>query len=164
MISKRFLSITLLVVASIFTVQAQDLAKQTIGLRLTEADGFWAEASYQAALSSSNRVELGAAVRGVNGFQAIKLTGTYQWVFNIDEGLNWYTGPGFGGGLADFDNDFDGDDDLELFGFIVADIGIEYNFDFPLLISFDFRPEIYFDRILDDDVIFNFGLSARYKF
>lgn len=162
--TKRFLSITLLVVASIFTVQSQEIANQTIGLRLTEADGFWGEASYQAALSDSNRVELGAAVRGENGFQAIKLTGTYQWVFNIDGGLNWYTGPGFGGGLANFDNDFDGDNDLEPFGFIVGAIGIEYNFDFPLLISFDFRPEVYFDRILNDNVIFNFGLSARYKF
>ena len=148
----------------ISTVQSQDIAEHAIGLRLTESDGFWAEASYQGALNSINRVELNAGVRGVSGFQAIKLTGLFDWVFNIDEGLNWYTGPGIGGGLADFDSDFDGDDDLEVFGFVTGNIGIEYNFDFPLLISFDFRPEIYFDKILDDDIIFNFGVSARYQF
>ncbi|KAA1245039.1 hypothetical protein [Aquimarina sp. RZ0] len=162
--TKHFFFLITFLMVSITTVQSQDISEHTIGLRLTESDGFWAEASYQAALGSNNRIELNAGLRGVNGFSAIKLIGMYQWVFNINEGLNWYVGPGIGGGLADFDSDFDGDDDLEVFGFVTGDIGLEYNFDFPLLISFDFRPEFFFDKILDDDIIFNFGISARYQF
>ncbi len=161
---KHIILLTSFVVFLISSVQSQEISEHAVGLRLTEGDGFWAEASYQLGLSDSNRIEFNAGVRGVNGFSAIKLTGIYQWVFNINEGLNWYVGPGIGGGIADFDSNFDGRDDLEFFGYVTGDIGIEYNFDFPLLISFDFRPEFYFDKILNDDIIFNFGLSARYQF
>ncbi|MHA7057192.1 hypothetical protein ACWGOQ_0008245 [Aquimarina sp. M1] len=150
--------------ASIFSSQAQEIPEHAIGLRLSESDGFWAEASYQARLSSDTRIELDLGVQGRNRYNAVKLTGMYQWVFNIDGGLNWYVGPGIGGGLVDFDNDLDDRDDLETFGFVTGDVGIEYNFDFPLLISLDFRPEIYFDDYNNDDITFNLGLSARYKF
>jgi len=161
--TKRIFIITTLLLASIFTVQAQDISEHAIGLRLSESDGFWAEATYQAKLSSDTRIELDLGVQGRNQFNAVKITGMYQWVFNIDGGLNWYVGPGIGGGLVDFDTDLD-NRDLETFGFVTGDVGIEYNFDFPLMISLDFRPEIYFDDYADDDIIFNLGLSARYKF
>ncbi|AXT49420.1 hypothetical protein D1818_00760 [Aquimarina sp. BL5] len=161
--TKRIFIITTLLLASIFTVQAQDISEHAIGLRLSESDGFWAEATYQAKLSSDTRIELDLGVQGRNQFNAVKITGMYQWVFNIDGGLNWYVGPGIGGGLVDFDTDLD-NRDLETFGFVTGDVGIEYNFDFPLMISLDFRPEIYFDDYTDDDIIFNLGLSARYKF
>ncbi|WP_378175017.1 hypothetical protein [Aquimarina sp. SS2-1] len=163
MTKRIFIFITLLS-ASIFTSQAQEIPEHAIGLRLSESDGFWAEASYQARLSSDTRIELDLGVQGRNRYNALKLTGMYQWVFNIDGGLNWYVGPGIGGGLVDFDNDIDDRDDLETFGFVTGDVGIEYNFDFPLLISLDFRPEIYFDDYNNDDIIFNLGLSARYRF
>lgn len=161
--TKRIFIITTLLLASIFTVQAQDISEHAIGLRLSESDGFWAEATYQAKLSSDTRIELDLGVQGRNQFNAVKITGMYQWVFNIDGGLNWYVGPGIGGGLVDFDTDLD-NRDLETFGFVTGDVGIEYNFDFPFMISLDFRPEIYFDDYTDDDIIFNLGLSARYKF
>ncbi|WP_299222639.1 outer membrane beta-barrel protein [uncultured Aquimarina sp.] len=162
--TKRIFIITTLLLASIFTIQGQDISEHAIGLRLSESDGFWAEATYQAKLSSDTRIELDLGVQGRNRFNAVKITGMYQWVFNIDGGLNWYVGPGIGGGLVDFDNDLDNRDDLETFGFVTGDVGIEYNFDFPLMISLDFRPEIYFDDYSNDDIIFNLGLSARYKF
>ncbi|WP_298539351.1 hypothetical protein [uncultured Aquimarina sp.] len=162
--TKHIFIITTLLLASIFTIQGQDISEHAIGLRLSESDGFWAEATYQAGLSSDTRIELDLGVQGRNRFNAVKLTGMYQWVFNIDGGLNWYVGPGIGGGLIDFDDDIDNRDNLETFGFVTGDVGIEYNFDFPLMISLDFRPEIYFDDYTDDDIIFNFGLSARYKF
>ncbi|MFD2562092.1 hypothetical protein [Aquimarina rubra] len=162
--TKRIFIITTLLFASIFTSQAQEIPEHAIGLRLSESDGFWAEASYQARLSSDTRIELDLGVQGRNRYNALKLTGMYQWVFNIDGGLNWYVGPGIGGGLVDFDNDIDDRDDLETFGFVTGDVGIEYRFDFPLLISLDFRPEIYFDDYNNDDIIFNLGLSARYRF
>ncbi|MBW1296065.1 hypothetical protein [Aquimarina litoralis] len=162
--TKRIFISFIVVVASIFTAKAQDVPEHAIGLRLSESDGFWAEASYQAGLNSDSRIELDLGVQGRNRFNALKLTGMYHWVFNIDGGLNWYVGPGIGGGLVDFDNDLDNRDDLETFGFVTGDVGVEYHFDFPLLISIDFRPEIYFDDLTDDDIIFNLGVSARYKF
>ena len=69
--TKYIFIISTFFLAFISTVQSQDIAEHAIGLRLTESDGFWAEASYQGALNSINRVELNAGVRGVSGFQAI---------------------------------------------------------------------------------------------
>ena len=163
--TKRILIIATFLLASISTVQAQKISKHAIGLRLSESEGFWAEASYQASLSSKTRAELDLGVQGRSRYKALKLTGIYQWVFNIDGGLNWYVGPGIGGGLVDFDDDIRADrDDIDSFGFVTGDVGIEFNFDFPLMISLDFRPEIYFDDYNDDDINFNLGLSARYQF
>ncbi|MBQ4819236.1 hypothetical protein [Aquimarina sp. MMG016] len=163
--TKRILFIATFLLISFGSIQAQEISKHAIGLRLSESEGFWAEASYQASLSSNTRAELDLGIQGRNRYKALKLTGIYQWVFNIDGGLNWYVGPGIGGGLVDFDNDVRRDrDDLETFGFVTGDVGIEFNFDFPLLISLDFRPEIYFDDYNDDDINFNLGLSARYQF
>ena len=148
-----------------YSIRSQEISKHTIGLRLSESDGFWAEASYQVALNSKNRIELGLGIQSKRSYNALKLTGIYQWVFTIDKGFNWYVGPGIGGGFVDFDSSFSEKNDLKTFGLIAGDIGIEYNFDFPLLISLDFRPEIYFDNYTnDDDISFNFGVSARYKF
>jgi len=162
--TRKIFIIATLLLSTMTTVQAQNIPEHALGLRLSEGDGFWAEASYQAALSSKTRVELDAGVQGRTSFSALKLTGIFQWVFNIDGGLNWYVGPGIGGGLVDFDNRIENRGNLETFGFVTGDVGIEYSFDFPLLISVDFRPEIYFDEYNNDDIIFNVGLSARYKF
>ncbi|GAA3511327.1 hypothetical protein GCM10022393_26380 [Aquimarina addita] len=158
---KRIFIVAAFLLVSTFTINAQDIAPHALGLRLGDSDGVWAEVSYQAGLSSDTRIEIDLGIRSRNSFSAVKLTGIYQWVFNIDGGLNWYVGPGIGGGLIDYDN---GDDGLESFGFIAGDVGIEYSFDFPLLISLDFRPEIYFDDFGDDDLNFNVGVSARYQF
>lgn len=160
---KRILIASVFLLISTFTIEAQDIAKHALGLRLSDSEGSWAEASYQAGLSTDTRIELDLGIRGRSNYRAVKLTGIYQWVFNIDGSLNWYVGPGIGGGLIDFDNN-NRDDNLESFGFIAGDVGIEYSFDFPLLISLDFRPEIYFDDFNNDDVSFNIGVSARYKF
>jgi hypothetical protein len=48
---------------------------------------------------------------------------------------------------------------------LAGDIGIEYNFDIPLLISLDFRPEIYFgNNYRNDNYGSDIGLSLRYQF
>ena len=53
-----------------------------------------------------------------------------------------------------------------LFAFAAGDVGIEYNFDFPLLISLDFRPEIGFVgyRDFSDNFDFDIALGIRYQF
>jgi len=45
-------------------------------------------------------------------------------------------------------------------------VGIEYNFDFPLLLSLDFRPEIGFgnDDFDTNDLDFDIALGVRYQF
>jgi len=50
--------------------------------------------------------------------------------------------------------------------FAAGDIGIEYNFDIPLLISLDFRPEIGFgDELYDNnDLGLDIALGLRYQF
>ena len=77
---------------------------------------------------------------------------------NIDNGFNWYVGAGAGVGAYDA-GDYDG-----TFGLVAGDIGIEYNFDIPLLISLDFRPEIGFNNDFNDDLDLDFGLGLRYQF
>ena len=140
--------------------QAQEISENAIGLRLGDSDGFGAEISYQRALADNNRLEFDLGWRSGNGYDGFKLTGLYQWVWNIDGGFNWYAGAGGGVGSYSFD---DGDFDDETFFFAAGDIGIEYNFDIPLLLSLDFRPEIGFGDFRDD-VDFDIALGIRYQF
>lgn len=162
---KSFLLI-LTIVALGLQANAQEISKNAIGIRLSESDGFGPEVNYQRAVGDDNRLELGLAFHSKRDWDAVKLTGIYQWVWNIDGGFNWYAGPGAGAGFVSYDryynnnNDFDRESDA--FAFLTGDVGIEYNFDFPLLVSFDFRPQV--NLGYRDDVTFDVGLSARYQF
>ena len=58
------------------------------------------------------------------------------------------------------------DDDDGFFLFVAGEIGVEYNFDIPLLISLDTRPEIGiigFDGF-DNNFLFDVALGLRYQF
>tara|TARA_R110002124_G_scaffold138576_6_gene302094 strand:- start:25586 stop:26071 length:486 start_codon:yes stop_codon:yes gene_type:complete len=153
--------VTFLLVAT--SVNAQEISKNAIGLRLGDSDGFGAEINYQRALDEDNRLELGLSFRDTKRVNAYKITGIYQWVWNIDGGFNWYAGPGAGIGQIGFEDEFFDDRSNETFVFAAGDIGIEYNFDFPLLVSLDFRPEFGFGDYRDD-VVFDIALGARYQF
>ena len=96
---------------------------------------------------------------------AIKLTGLYQWVWNIDGGFNWYAG--VGGGVGSYDRKYNDNRDYDnngVFAFAAGDIGIEYNFDFPLLISLDFRPEFGGNGYYDDNYGSDIALGLKYQF
>ena len=153
-----------------FAATAQTISKNAIGLRLGDSDGFGAEISYQRALSENNRLELDLGWRDGKYYDGFKLAGIYQWVWNIDGGFNWYAGPGAGFGAYSIDNDYKEfekyEDDSDTFVFLAGDIGIEYNFDFPLLLSLDFRPELGFgdDRFDNNDLDFDIALGVRYQF
>lgn len=150
-----------------FAAQAQD--RNALGLRLGDNDGFGGEISYQRTLSSDNRLEFDLGWRESENYDAIKVVGLYQWVWNIDGGFNWYAGVGAGLGTWEFNNGrpgyYDGKDDSGTFLLAAGDIGIEYNFDIPLQISLDARPEIYFGSDFRED---NFGpdiaLGLRFTF
>jgi hypothetical protein len=152
-----------------FSTQAQDISKNALGLRFGDSGGFGGEISYQRALGSNNRLELDLGWRNRNNFNnsgyddnAVKLTGLYQWVWNIDGGFNWYAG--VGGGLGNYKYDYKGASYSDTFFFAAGDIGIEYNFPIPLLISLDFRPEFggngYYKNNYGSDV----AISLRYQF
>ncbi|MCF8273339.1 MAG: hypothetical protein K9I95_05870 [Flavobacteriaceae bacterium] len=142
---------------------AQDISNNAIGLRLGDSDGMGAEISYQRALTDSNRLEVDLGWRNGNDYDAFKLTGLYQWVYGLDGNFNWYVG--VGGGLSSFswDNPFPNGDNSETFLFAAGDIGIEYNFDIPLLLSLDFRPELGFGNY-NNDLDFDIALGIRYQF
>ena len=139
---KKVLLTAIMLVGLAFSSEAQTFSKNSIGLRLGDNDGFGGEISYQRALSSNNRLELDLGWRNSKDVDAFKLVGLYQWVWNIDGGFNWYAGAG--GGVGSWSFNRDGEKANGSFVAIAGDIGIEYNFDFPLQLSLDFRPEIYF--------------------
>jgi hypothetical protein len=145
--------------------QAQHFSKNAIGLRLGDNDGFGTEISYQARLSSINRLELDLGWRSNNNEDNLKIAGIYQWVWNLDGGLNWYAGVGGGVGSWRY-NDNNGIDDNGAFAFVAGDLGIEYNFDFPLQLSLDARPELYLnsDSYVDNHFGPDIALGVRYRF
>lgn len=166
---KRLLLSAFMLVAVAFSAEAQD-KKNAIGLRLGDNDGFGGEVSYQRWLDTDNRLEFDLGWRDSKHYDAVKLAALYQWVWNIEGGFNWYAGVGGGLGTWEYDRDdlpgwYDGDDDSGTFAFVAGDIGIEYNFPFPLQLSLDFRPELYFG---DDFREENFGpdiaLGVRFRF
>ncbi len=166
---KKIILSAIMLIGLAFSTQAQHISDNALGLRFGDSGGFGGELSYQRALSSNNRLELDLGWRNRNNFNnsgyddsAFKLTGLYQWVWNIDGGFNWYAGVGGGVGSYSYDNNDNHYSDT--FAFAAGDIGIEYNFDIPLLVSLDFRPEFggggYYKNNYGSDI----ALSLRYQF
>ncbi|MDO6598027.1 hypothetical protein Q4512_13980 [Oceanihabitans sp. 2_MG-2023] len=158
----RFL---ILIVALGFTsfLNAQEIAENAIGLRLGDANGLGASITYQRAILESNRMELNLGWSSDRDYSGIKAVGLFQWVKPIQGDFNWYFGAGAGFASYKFDKY---DNHKDAFVFAAGDIGVEYTFDFPLLLSLDLRPELgfgdgaYNNNNLDIDV----GISARYTF
>ena len=153
------------------SLYSQNISDNALGLRLGDSDGFGAEISYQRLIQRYKRVEINLGWRDSREFDAFKLSGLYQWVHNIDGNFNWYYGLGGGFGSVDFDPipSVGGEPvtpDGGLFVFVAGDIGVEYDFDIPLLLSLDFRPEIgiigYDD--FSDNFDFDIALGIRYQF
>lgn len=151
-------------------MSAQDISDNAIGLRLGDSDGFGAEVSYQRAVGGdNNRLEFDLGIRDGKNYDGFKLVGLYQWVWNIDGGFNWYVGPGAGIASYNYDKRFNNDNDSDndyTFAFLAGDIGIEYNFDIPLMISLDFRPEFGLgdSDFRNDNLDFDIGIGVRYQF
>lgn len=165
---KKIFLIAIAFIGGTIFMNAQEISDNAIGLRIGDSDGFGAEVSYQRALGSNNRLELDLGIRNGSDYDGFKIAGIYQWVWNIDGGFNWYAGPG--AGLASYGYDYGSGknrvDENETFVFIGGDVGIEYNFDIPLLLSLDFRPEFGLgnNRFGNDDLGFDIALGIRYQF
>jgi len=143
--------------------QEQDIFDNAIGLRLGDSDGFGTEISYQRRLGDSHRLEFNLGWRNGNDYSALRAVGLYQWVNAIDTNFNWYYGAG--GGIASYsiDNVPAGSDDNNTSLFVAGDIGIEYNFQIPIIISLDFRPELGFGDF-NNDLDFDIAVGIRYQF
>ncbi len=164
---KKIILMTLFALGATVATNAQTISENALGLRFGGGNGYGAEVSYQRAVGGdNNRLEFDLGWRNdKNHYDSFKLAALYQWVWNIEGGFNWYVGAG--GGIGNIDSkDRDRYYD-ETFIFLAGDIGIEYNFDIPLLISLDFRPEIGFHNG-DNNRIDNFSpdiaLGLRYQF
>ena len=133
---------------------------RAIGVRL----GYGAEASYQHSLGD-NMLQ---ADLGLFGWWGVEGAVTYNWIFPINSWQkkgtwNWYAGVGGGGGFSWWG-----------YGFVGAAgmIGVEYNFDFPLQLSVDYRPIIGPSFFYGGGVGFHtmglwagsIALGVRYKF
>ena len=154
-----------LLLGLVFSVNAQEISKNALGLRLGDNDGFGGEITYQRGLSDNNRLEFDLGWRNSKDVDAFKIVGLYQWVWNIDGGFNWYAGAGAGVGSWSFNQN--GFKDSGSFVLAAGDIGIEYLFDFPLQLSLDFRPEIYFGgdyADFRDGFGPDIALGIRYRF
>jgi hypothetical protein len=158
---KKLIITLALAFGALFAANAQFNSTKNLGLRL----GWGVEASFQLPMKESNRFEfdLGLGWGGGNyrGYTEFNATAVYHWVFDLSDvftdGFAWYVGPGVGIGV--WSKDF-------VLG-PVGQIGLEYNFKFPLQVAVDWRPGFYFIPAGPD--VFNFGwegfcASARYRF
>ena len=105
--------------------------------------------SYQRMLNDVNRLELNLRLSSPLNF-----SGLYQWVFDIDSNWKWYVGVGCGLGMRRYtvDNERQSDFFLNLLG----NIGIEYHFDYPFQVAFEYTPAL---NIVSD--FGNFGGGIR---
>lgn len=146
---KRIFVVIIGICAFVYQTKAQDISNHALGLRLTGEVDFGAEISYQKALSENNRVAIGLALG--DHFGNFKAIGLYQWVWNFKRRFNWYSG--FGAGLGNTDNTA---------VFATGNLGIEYDFKAPILISLDYRPEI---KIVGNSVSHTLiAFAIRYQF
>jgi opacity protein-like surface antigen len=156
-------SVFILLILASFSLTAQQISKNALGIRIGSNSGIGLEVSYQKAAGYSNRYEFNVGYNDNNNASLFRAVGLYEWVWNLDEGFNWYAGVGAGVGLWDADNTIVEDDGLFING--AGNIGLEYDFPSPLLISLDLRPEL---RLIgdygEDTLQTNLGLSFRYQF
>jgi hypothetical protein len=139
------------------------IANHAIGLRLGGGNGFGTEISYQQGLNEKNRLEFDLGVQSGTFYNAWGLTGLYQWVWPIQDGFNWYAGPGARIGSWNYDNRYFGSNGNGFFLAAAGDIGIEYVFPIHLQLALDLRPTI---NLINSGDAFNnsIAFSIRYQF
>jgi len=157
----------------VYSLSAQDIANHTFGIRLGESDGFGASLSYQKSIARYNRLEIDLGYQNSREFTAAKAIALFESIYRISNAVNWYYGFGGGVGSVDFEAVVSNDNpnviinrEGGLFVVAAANIGLEANFNLPLLISVDIRPELGILGVENFDNKFNFdiGIGIRYPF
>jgi len=164
---KKIIFIVVLLVVGI-TTNAQDIADNTIGVRISNR---YSEIAYQKKISDNSRLEANLGWKGYFAYSDVKLTGLYQYVMDFQplDGMNLYFGGGGAVGYWSYKNryyysSYDYDEKGVFFSGI-GNFGVEYKFDFPLLVSADVRPGIEFSNFdSHSGFLFDFGVSAKYTF
>ena len=153
----------LLTVVAIFAMSTMANAQiQDLGARIGGGQGYGAELSAMWGLGG-NRLETDLGWGNHDHHSNLSLTGVYQWTGDIGSGFSWYAG--FGARLAfwsyEAGHEHDGNkSDVALA--LVGQAGIEYNFDFPLQLTLDIRPNFW----LIPNTSFHWGdiaLGIRYR-
>ena len=152
------LALTIALLVFTLCVTNAQVKGKSIGIR----GGMGGELSFQTAMGSANRLEIDLGRTNLNSasnYSGTQLTGIYQWVWTLDElgpGFNWYAG--CGGTLGMYSNNSNSEFGLG----IVGQLGLEYNFNVPLQVAFDWRPNFYLDS--KHEGYGNSALSLRYRF
>jgi hypothetical protein len=135
---KKLLLVAILAVAGVAATFAQPRA---VGLNI----GYGLDVSYQHALGESNMIDLSV---NLPMFDGIGAQATYDWINPFGTAIpwaysgqwNWYLGVGAGAGLYNFTWMSAGV--VNWYVGAVGHVGVEYQFDFPLVLSADWRPNI----------------------
>ncbi len=166
-IMRRIIIIFGLLLATI-TITAQDIADNTIGVRISN---YYSEIAYQKKISENSRLEANLGWRGYYAYSDIKLTGLYQYVMDFQplDGMNMYFGGGGAVGTWSYKSryyySYYDYEDKGVFFSGIGNFGVEYKFKFPLLVSADARPGFEFSKFNSHSgFLFDFGISARYTF
>lgn len=175
---KRILLVTLAVIG-LYSANAQRVDR-TIGVRLGNGYATSVEFSYQHPLAPTRRLEFDASSAFGTNWVSIGATGLHQWVFNIENGFQWYLG--IGASIGNTFTDYEYYDYYNGYGkvknerqsyFTMAlnpNGGVEYCFkNIPLQLAVDARPNI---NLLNVDQKGNdihllepsIGVCARYIF
>lgn len=159
---KKILLLAIVAMSSIAFAAAQPRA---IGVNL----GYGIDLSYQQAIGDANMIDLSLNLPMFNGIGA---TATFDWInpfgtaipWNNQGEWNWSLGVGAGAGIHGFKQSF-------WYAGVVAHVGVEYNFWFPLQLSIDWRPNIGIEGIGDAFGFYSrgiymtgFSLGVRYLF
>ena len=143
---------TIIIIAAIFFFAiAANAQSRGIGIRM----GYGAELSYQHSIDYNFvEADLGWGPHGT------WVTGIYDFLFPIQDGFNFYAGPGAQLGMYHYkkNDELHSGFDLGLAG----QLGIEYNFNIPLQLSLDWRPSFTFFNTYFD--YFGLSLGVRYRF
>ena len=136
---KKIILSLALVLGCLTVANAQQNA---LGLKFS-GSGNSADISYQRFLNESNRLEINLGLDGFD-FEGFTVSGLYQWVWNLDQlapGFKWHAGAGVG--LTFWNIDLpEGVEADRFFVSALANIGIEYNFNFPLQLALDYTPSL----------------------
>lgn len=164
MTMKKFLFTILFIAGAFVAAKAQINHQHAIGLRLGDNADLGTEISYQYTLTPATRLEADLGVRSGNDWTSWTITGLHQWVWNLDKGFNWYAGVGGGIGSWSYRSNYTNYGDSGVFLTIAGTAGIEYNFDIPLQVAIDTRPEIGFINQRGNNLNLDLALSVRYCF
>ena len=127
-----------IIVVILFPFIAAVAQPRAVGLRY----GYATEASYQHSIDNQSYLQFDAGALGFN-FDGVQAAATFNFIFATPDWTDygtweWFAGAGAGLGLdwGDYYRN------SSFFIGVVGNIGLAYNFEFPLQIAVDFRPII----------------------